>query len=82
MVEWYQEDERSKSLCMLTSSESEGSGVSGDGERDAVAVVGADMAEGAGAMDRSELEVILLDSDSLRLHTSGHVHCASGLQKM
>ena len=35
---------------MLTSSESEGSGVSGDGERDAVAVVGADMAEGAGAM--------------------------------
>ncbi len=35
---------------MLISNESEGSGVSGDGERDAVAVVGADMAKGAGAM--------------------------------
>ena len=41
----YQEDERSISLCMtMPSRESEASGVNGDGERDVVAVVDADIA--------------------------------------
>lgn len=59
-IEWYHEDERSSSPWIFTASRtSEGSGVDGEGERDAVAVVGADMTKSAGNDDHGELKVTL-----------------------